>query len=131
MALCVPCIFYGVVGTGSTLVVWALLDFDPLRLDFHMSLFAIAAPAAFLARELQRSRGARVGSRVLAIALNAACIAFASLVALIRGSLLSEPSLAIVLAVLVIAPVLNIAVMLTEAPAAHPHTAAPADACER
>jgi hypothetical protein len=131
IALCVPCIFYGVVGTGTTLVVWALVQFDPLRIDFHLSLLAIAAPAAFLARVLQTSRGTRVGSRLLAVALNFACIAFAALVALLRGSLLSEPSLAIVLAVLIVAPALNIAVMLGEPRVARAHAPARGDVLER
>jgi hypothetical protein len=118
IALSAPSIFFGVLAVGSTFIVWTLIDFDPLRPDFYLGLFAAAGPAAFLMRLIGLRRHWRVPSRALSLALNGACAACALLVAALRRDYLHEPSLAVVLLLLTLGPALNAAVLLTDPDAA-------------
>jgi hypothetical protein len=117
IALSAPTIFYGVLGVGSTLIVWWMIRFDPLRLDFYLSVFAAAGPVTFLLRLLGLRRR-WLPSRAVAVLLNLACVACAVLVALLRHDTLSQPILVGVLLLLSIGPALNAAVLLTDPGAA-------------
>ena len=117
VALSAPTIFYGVLGVGSTFIVWAMIEFDPWRADFYLSLLAAAGPIAFLLRLLGLRRR-WLPSRKSCIALNLACTGCAVLVGLMRRESLDQPLLAGVLLLLMIAPALNAAVLLTDPVAA-------------
>jgi hypothetical protein len=117
IALSAPTIFYGVLGVGSTFIVWSMIEFDPWRADFYLSLLAAAGPITFLLRLLGLRRR-WLPSRVQCIALNLACTGCAALVALLHSESLGRPLLAGVLLLLMIAPALNAAVLLTDPDAA-------------
>jgi hypothetical protein len=112
VALSAPTIFYGVLGVGSTFIVWSMIRFDPLRPDFYLSVFAAAGPAAFLLR-LIGLRKPWLPSHALSVALNLACVACALFVAVLRRDALN-PILAGVLLLLVVGPALNAAVLLAD-----------------
>jgi len=114
VALCIPCIFYGVLGFGSALIVWALIDFDPLRIDVYAAFLAAAGPVAFLVHEERRRRGNAHGSTSLPIVLNLACSATALALAVTRSEMLRDPFLALVVLLLFVAPLLNVAVLRSE-----------------
>jgi hypothetical protein len=118
IALSAPSIFYGVLGVGSTFIVWSLIQFDPLRPDFYLGVFAAAGPAAFLIRLHGLRRHWRVPSQNLALVLNVACIVCALLIAILRSHTLRNPFLAAVLVLLTLGPALNTAVLLTDPDAA-------------
>jgi hypothetical protein len=119
VALSAPSIFCGVLGVGSTLIVWAMIQFDPARIDFYLYLLAAAGPVAFLVRLHGLKRQWRVPSRAVSLALNSACVACALLVAVLRREMLHDkPSLVAMLAILTLGPALNAAVLLTDPDAA-------------
>jgi hypothetical protein len=113
IAMSAVMLFCGVVGTGSTLVVWSMFTYDLLRPDFYLFVFAASGSISFLLR-LLGLRGRGLLSRAFCVALNLGCIAFAQIVALLRWDALGQPMLAGVLLLLTVAPALNIAVLLTD-----------------
>jgi hypothetical protein len=119
IALSAPSIFCGVLGVGSTFIMWSLIQFDPARIDFYLYLLAAAGPIAFLVRLHGLKRDWRVPSRVLSLLLNGACIACAVLVAILRRQMLADhPQLAVMHLLLTLGPALNAAVLLTDPDAA-------------
>lgn len=112
VALCVPSIFAGLLGAGSTLIVWTLIEFDPARPDFYACLLGAAAPISFLLYLERRQRGGRLPSRAVAIALNVACAATSVVLAVVRiRTVLGDPWLGAFLVLLLVAPLLNLAVL--------------------
>jgi len=112
IALCVPSIFCGLLGAGSTLIVWTLIEFDPARPDFYACLLGAAAPISFLLYLERRQRGGRLPSRAVAVALNLACAAAAVVLAVVRlRTVLGDPWLGAILVLLLVAPLLNLAVL--------------------
>ena len=114
VGLCAPCIFYGVLGFGTTLIVWFLIEFDPLRPDVYACFLAAAGPIAFLLHlSRQRRRRERLRIRV-PVALNLACSASAVVLTVTRTQALRDPFLLIVALLLFFAPLLNVAVLRAE-----------------
>jgi hypothetical protein len=114
VALCVPCIFYGVLGAGTTLIVWTLIEFDPLRPDAYACFLAAAAPITFLLHLERQRRSADRLSIGLPLVLNLACSASAVVLAATRIHALRDPLLLVVVVLLFFAPLLNVAVLRTE-----------------
>jgi len=114
VAMCAPCIFYGVLGAGSTFIVWALIEFDPFRPDVYACVLAAAGPIAFLLHlERQRRYAMRLPAG-MPVALNLACSASAVVLVVTRTDALHDPFLVAVVLLLFFAPLLNVAVLLEE-----------------
>lgn len=93
------------------MIVWALVEFDPLRPDLYACLLAAAGPTSFLLH-MQRQR--RHATRIpigLPVALNLACSASAVVLAATRTYTLRDPFLLVVMLLLLFAPLLNVAVL--------------------
>jgi hypothetical protein len=118
IALSVPCIFYGTLGVGSTLIVWMMIKFDPSRPDFYLNVLAAAGPSAFLLWLVSRRMRRSTIARAVACVLNVGCIALAAMVALTGPERLANPALAIILVLLVVGPALNLAVLCVGLPLA-------------
>jgi hypothetical protein len=104
-----------VLGVGSTIIVWSMIEFDPLRLDFYLSVLAAAGPISFLVhlfREQDADRRER--ARATAVALNLGCAGLAVVLAATRPQVLADPVPATVLSLLLAAPLLNVAALLRE-----------------
>ena len=128
MILAAPSLFYGVLGVGSTLIVWSMIELDLARPDFYMSLFAAAGASSYLVYLLRRHRALHEGrsapGRRLPLVLNTACIACAIYVGVTRAEMLANPLLLAIILLLIVGPATSCAALLVGSPAAGARRAA-------